>query len=254
MITIENLVVRRNGRKVLSGLSHAFQKGSVVAVVGPNGAGKSTLLRALAGLGSDVSGTIELDGIALDRFKPSEVAKKIAYLPQDHHVSWPITVRNVVALGRMPYVTTLTRMGSEDTKQVTGALRAMAIEHLAERAATTLSGGELARTLVARMLAQDTAVLLADEPAAGLDPAHGLALFEHFRHLANDGRLVIVATHDLSLALRYCDHVLLLKAGELIASGPARDVLTRGHIEAAYSVTAAIGEVGTIPVVVPLSR
>lgn len=253
MIRVEDVRAGRGGRKILHGLSFDLSPGQLVAVVGPNGAGKSTLLRVLCGVGHCDSGQVFLDGRALESLSQTELAKKIAYLPQDHHVSWPVSVNQIVALGRMPYVSPLSRLSQDDNKYVSDAMAAMSIDHLATRAATALSGGELARVLVARLLAQNTPVVIADEPAAGLDPAHALALFEHFRRIAAAGRLVVVAMHDLSFALRYCDHTLLLKNGKRVAFGPAGDVLTRAHIEAAYGVTASIGKVDGVPVVLPLT-
>ena len=252
MISVAALKASRDGREIIHGLDVTFESGKLTAVVGPNGAGKSTLLRALSGVGDEISGSIQLNGRSLAEFSATQRARQVAYLPQDHHVSWPISVRRVVALGRIPYVSSLARLSREDNSRVEAAMQAMSVTHLAERAATTLSGGELARVLVARLLAQSAPILLADEPAAGLDPAHALALFEHFRRLADEGCLVVVAMHDLSFALRYCDEVLLLKEGQSVAFGPARDVLTRGHVEAAYGVTAAIGEVKGVPVVLPI--
>ena len=252
MISVKSLQVCRDGREILHGLDVTFEAGNLIAVVGPNGAGKSTLLRALSGVANEVSGEITVDGRALNAFDRTQLAHTVSYLPQDHHVSWPISVRRIVALGRLPYVSSLAQLSPDDALHVDQAMQAMAVTHLTDRAATTLSGGELARVLVARLLAQNTQILLADEPAAGLDPSHGLALFEHFRNLADSGRLVIVAMHDLSSALRYCDQVLLLKDGQSVAYGPARDVLTRGFVERAYGVTASIGEVDGVPVVLPV--
>ncbi len=252
MITVEALKASRDGRKILHGLSFDLARGQLAAVVGPNGAGKSTLLRVLSGIGGAVLGNIAIEGRTLESFGQKELSKTVAYLPQDHHVSWPISVARVVALGRSPYLSSLARLSLDDDKYVSEAMRAMSVEHLAMRAASALSGGELARVLVARLLAQNTPIVIADEPAAGLDPAHALALFEHFRKIAATGRLVVIAMHDLSFALRYCDQVLLLKNGNTVAFGTARDVLTRPHIEAAYGVTASIGEVDGVPVVLPL--
>lgn len=251
MIELKNVSVRRNGRDVLRDLSATFEAGQLVAIVGPNGAGKSTLLQVLSKLIENASGQIELDQRALTTFERGTLARRIAYLPQDHHVSWPVSVRHVVELGRMPYVSTLTRIAEVDRNHIESAMKAMSVTHLADRPATTLSGGELARVLVARLLAQDTPYILADEPAAGLDPAHALGLFEHFRALGAAGRLVLVAMHDLSFALRFCDRALLLNQGRAEAFGPVRDVLTRDHVAAVYGVRAAIGEVDGLPVVVP---
>lgn len=251
MITIENLSVNRGGRRALYSMSATLAPGQLIAVIGPNGAGKSTLLQAIAGINKDTSGRVELNGRSIEDYGAHELAHAVAYLPQDHHVSWPITVRNVVQLGRLPYTSSLSRLGDDDTALVDRAMDDMAVTHLQDRAATSLSGGELARVLIARLLAQDTPVVLADEPAAGLDPAHALALFEHLKKLADNGRSVVMAMHDLSFAARFCDHALLLKDGHVVAIGPPRDVLTRDHLATAYGVAASIGEVEGLPVVIP---
>ena len=252
MISCHALKARRDAREILHGLDVTFQAGTLTAVVGPNGAGKSTLLRALSGIASDISGEINISGTPIGNIGANRLARTVAYLPQDHHVSWPVAVRNVVALGRMPYVSSLSTLRAKDADRVDDAMQAMAVGHLGERPVTSLSGGELARVLVARLLAQDTEILLADEPAAGLDPAHGLALFEHFKRLSGRGCLVVVAMHDLSFAYRFCDQVLLLKEGRVVAFGATRDVLTRAQVAAAYGVDAAIGEVEGVPAVVPI--
>lgn len=250
MIKVTNLTVRRGGREILHSVSATFSTGEVVALLGPNGAGKSTLLRALAGLEPDVAGKIEIDGGA-DQSDARARARHLAYLPQDHIVNWPLAVRDVVALGRMPYHSTLSRRTERDEQLIVQAMETVGVAHLAGRVATTLSGGELARVLVARLLAQDTPIILADEPMAGLDPNHALGLFETLRGLAQHGRLVVIALHDLSLALRFCDRALLLKSGHHVAGGATRDVLTRTHIASAYGVAASIGAVDGVPVVVP---
>lgn len=252
MITAKEICARRNGSVVLNGITAEFERGKLIAVVGPNGAGKSTLLRVLAGIDQPIAGSVVIDGRRLDKFNPIELAQTVSYLPQDHHVSWPILVRDVVELGRMPYLSSLSRHTKQDIEHIERAIEAMDIGTIAHRPATTLSGGELARVLVARMLAQDTPVLIADEPAAGLDPAHALMLFQHFKTLADHGHLVLVAMHDLSLALRFCEQVVLLDRGKMAACGAARAVLTRANIAGAYGVDASIGDVDGVPVVLPL--
>jgi iron complex transport system ATP-binding protein len=141
-----------------------------------------------------------------------------------------------------------------DLAAVENALAAMDVTHLADRPVHELSGGERARVLVARALAQEPAVLLADEPAAGLDPAHQLALFEHFNALAGAGRTVLVALHDLSLAARFCHSIVLMQAGRVAASGRPADVLTPGRVAAVYGITAQLHTLDGIPVVLPLRR
>lgn len=182
------------------------------------------------------------------------LGRAIAYLPQDRTVHWPLKARAVVALGRIPHGSGPQRGESDkDRAMISSALRQTDTEALAERAIGELSGGERARVLIARALAQDAGILIADEPTAGLDPAHTLALFETFAAIAARGRAVIVALHDLSLALRYCPRVLLLKDGTVAASGPARDVLTEHEIARVYGVSAKIADIDGVPCVIPVS-
>ncbi len=248
------IAVRLAGRLVLNDVSIAIAPGDLVAVAGPNGAGKSTLLRALAGLTPVSAGEVRVDGGQLAKLRPSEIARRIAYLPQDRTVHWPIKASAVVALGRLPHGSGPGRGESAcDHDHIAAAMRATDTTELADRIISELSGGERARVLIARALAQDTGIILADEPAAGLDPAHALALFETFKRIAASGRAVVVALHDLSLALRYCPRTLLVKNGVIAAAGMTRDVLTEAQIANVYGVSAAVGEIGGIPAVLPVA-
>jgi iron complex transport system ATP-binding protein len=239
------------GRTVLGGVDLAIPAGRITAVVGPNGAGKSTLLRAFAGLVAPAVGEITLDGRPLPTFDPQQRARAIAYLPQERAVHWPLAARAVVALGRLPHRDTNT--AETDTAAIDDALAAMDIADLAERPVVELSGGERARVLVARALAQQTPLLLADEPTAGLDPAHALALFELFTRLAAEGRTVVVALHDLSLAARFAHHVVLLADGGVAAMGPPAEVLTPRYLGPAFGVTMLCTVIDGMPIVVPVA-
>jgi iron complex transport system ATP-binding protein len=245
--------VALRGRPVLHGVSLAVAAGEIVAVVGPNGAGKSTLLKTLAGLLAPAAGSVAYDGRPLAGLDRRSLGRLIAYLPQDRIVHWPMRVRSVVALGR------LVHRGAEppsrhagDAHAIAAALAAMDVAAFAERSVGELSGGERARVLVARALAQEAAVLVADEPTAGLDPAHALALFGHFRQLAAAGRSVIVALHDLSLAARFADRVLLLREGRALGAGAPRSVFTPESLAAAYGIRATVAEIAGLPVVLPV--
>ena len=239
------------GRTVLDTVDLAIPAGRITAVVGPNGAGKSTLLRAFAGLVTPASGEITLGGRPLGSHNRSELARLLAYLPQERAVHWPLAARAVVALGRLPHAGASTV--EADAAAVDSALAAMDISDLAERPVVELSGGERARVLVARALAQQTPLLLADEPTAGLDPAHALALFELFTRLAADGRTVVVALHDLRLAARFAHHVVLLADGGIAAVGPPADVLTPRYLEPAFGVTMLCTTIDGMAIVVPVS-
>ena len=238
------------GRQVLSGVTVEFARGTLSVVVGPNGAGKSTLLKCCAGLIETEAGTVLAGGEPLAAMPPPARARRIAYLPQTRFVHWPLAVRDVVALGRLPHGS---GRALADRDAVEGAMETMALGRLAGRAVGELSGGELARVLLARALAQETPIVIADEPVAGLDPAHQLELFSAFLELTRAGRTIVVAMHELSLAARFADHAVLLSEGSVLAAGPAREALTRDRIAAAFGVDAFVGKLEGVPVVLPVS-
>jgi iron complex transport system ATP-binding protein len=251
-VEARSLRVSLKGREVLRGLDLAAAPGRLTAVIGRNGAGKTTLLRALAGLVAPHAGTVLIDGTPLGGWDRGPLARALAYLPQERRVHWALTARAVVGLGRLPYQPFGAGESAADRAAVDAALAAMDVGHLAQRPVPELSGGERARVLVARALAQEPRVLLADEPAAGLDPAHQLALFGHLAALAADGRTVVVALHDLSLAARFCHAVALVHEGRTLAAGTPQDVLTPEHLASAYGITARYRSIDGVPVVLPI--
>jgi iron complex transport system ATP-binding protein len=253
MLVAQAISVTLGGSAVLDDANVAAKAGEIVAVLGPNGAGKSTLLRALAGLIAPTVGRVTLEGRVLAEWERDERARQIAYLPQERLVHWPLSVRAVVALGRLPHRGRARAEGPRDVQAVARAIATMDLEGLAERPVTEISGGELARTLMARALAQEAGVLLADEPTAGLDPAHQLQLFERLRSLAAEGRAVVVALHDLSVAARYCHRVVLLRAGRVIADGAPSAVLTEARLAEVYGIRARLATIEGSPIVVPLA-
>jgi len=253
MLRADNAGVALKGREIVRGVTLHIEPGELLAIVGPNGAGKSTLLRALAGLLVPSSGGLELDGRPLAELPATARGRRIAYLPQERIAHWPLAVERIVALGRLPHAGALSRLGETDRAAVAAAMRAMDVEHLAQRPVLELSGGERARVLVARALAQTPELLVADEPTAGLDPAHQLTLFQAIDTLARTGCAVVVALHDLSLAARYCRRVLLLKDGAVIALGPPAEVLTPANLARAYGIRAHVGAYDGVPIVLPLA-
>lgn len=249
-LTARRVSVRLGARQVLTSVDLAIAPGEVVAIVGPNGAGKSTLLRALAGFVAPDAGGITLGSRDIGAIATAERARAIAYLPQDRIVHWPLSVEAVVGLGRLPHRRAGLAGAERDRLAVAEALKAMDVAAFAARSVTELSGGERARVLLARALAQEARLLLADEPTAGLDPAHALSLFAHFTRLAGEGRGIAVALHDLSLAARFCHRVLMLRDGSVVAQGTPADVLTPANLARTYGVRASLSEVDGIPVVV----
>ncbi|MFC9894650.1 heme ABC transporter ATP-binding protein [Nocardia sp. NPDC127579] len=228
------LSVARRGaaRPVLEGVDFEVAAGEVVALVGPNGAGKSTLLAALAGELEPSAGAVELDGRALAEWTTLDMARRRAVLPQTHTVGFPFTAREVVAMGRAPWVRTVRR--ADDDALIAAALAAADVEHLAARPFPALSGGERARVALARVLAQDTPTLLLDEPTAALDLGHQEAVLRLAADRAAAGAAVVVVLHDLGLAAAYADRVVVLESGEVAADGPPRQVLSTELLTRVY--------------------
>lgn len=251
MLAANDASVRLGGRRVIETISTGVGAGELVAVVGPNGAGKSTLLKLMAGLLAPEAGEIALEGANIATVPRRERARRIAYLPQDRTVHWALAASRVVALGRLPHRSFAAAESAADRVAIEAAMARMDVTHLAARPVTTLSGGELARVLIARALAQDTRLLLADEPAAGLDPAHSLALFGELARLAAEGKAVMTALHDLSLAFRFATRVVLLRAGQCLADGPPAQVLNKANLALAFGIDAIVTEIEGIPVVLP---
>lgn len=232
----EKIIVELGAREVLKGVSASFQPGALTGVIGANGAGKTTLLRALAGLVPVKSGRISLGGEPVDSFDRKETARRVGYLAQKQEPAFPFRADETVMMGRYPHLGRLSPETEADRAAVDAALRDVDAADLAGRAINELSGGELQRVLIARTLAAQTPVLLLDEPFANLDVRHCLDILEILHAQAREGRTVVVSVHDLNLAHRFCDHLLLLYEGEILAQGDVNDVLTRRLIEKAFQV------------------
>ena len=216
--------VRRSARTILDGISIEAAPGQVTAVIGPNGAGKSTLLACLAGLLPTSGGGVTLDGVPLERIARRDLARRRAYLPQSPRVDWPLPVARVVALGLTPWLPVFGGLSPDLSAKVDAALAECGLEALAARAATDLSGGELARVMLARAFAGDPQILIVDEPTADLDPRHAIDACRRLRARAGAGAAVVLAIHDVGLALRYADSVVALRGGHLVAQRPRAEV------------------------------
>jgi iron complex transport system ATP-binding protein len=239
------------GRLVLNDVSLSLPSARLVALVGPNGAGKTTLLRALAGLVPS-TGAIDVGGDALSSLPLSERARRFAYLPQGHIMHWPLPARDIVALGRYPHgATDPARLTPKDAEAVLRAMQATDVEEFSERRVTELSGGERSRVALARVFAVEAPVILADEPTASLDPRHQIDIMKSLRAAADQGALVVVVTHDLSLAARFADSVLVLSQGRLVAQGTAAEALSEQVMADVFRISAYRAEYQREAVIVP---
>lgn len=233
MIEARNLSVARRGVAILCGIDLALRPGEVTAICGPNGAGKSTLLAALAGL-EDCAGSLLLGGEEIAGLPARDRACRIGYLPQQGEVAWDLDVATLARLGRLPWRTS----PAEDDAAVAAALAALDLEAFAARPLRSLSGGERARALLARVLAGSPGWILADEPLAALDLAHQLALLAQFRTLADQGAGVVLVLHDLALAMNHADRVVVLDKGRIAADAAPELALSEALIEQVWGVRA----------------
>ena len=243
LLSLDNLTVRRGLCPVVDDVTLTVEKGEFVGLIGPNGAGKTSLLRAALGL-------LPHEGrSSLMALSPRQRAQAAAFLPQGREIAWPVSVEALVTLGRGVHP----GAGSaEDARAVGLALDRMGLQSYRARSATALSGGEQARVLIARALAQDTPLLLADEPVAGLDPEAQLKTMEVFAELAGEGRGVVASIHDLGLAARSCTRLVLMQVGRVVADGPPRDVLSDDNLARVFGVRGFHAETPDGPVFQPM--
>src|SRR6056297_1864025 len=228
MIEIDGIEVELGGNRILDGVTTSVEEGRFVGLVGPNGAGKTTLLRAIHGVLAPDRGEVRVDGDSVAALSSKEASRRVAVVPQDTTLSFDFPVEEVVEMGRHPYRSRFSgpqssRDGTSDGERVSDR------EH-----------GERQRVLLARALAQDTPALLLDEPTASLDINHQVRTLELVRELADEGKTVVAAIHDLNLAAHYCDELRLLAGGEIRASGDPEDVLAEDHLESAFDTRAVV--------------
>ncbi|WP_343712980.1 ABC transporter ATP-binding protein [Inquilinus sp.] len=242
------------GRPVLAGIELALAPGELVGLIGPNGAGKTTLLRVLAALQAPDAGTVRYDGQTAWQLGRDRLARGLAVLMQGDAVQWPLRADHLVALGRLPYRRFLGGMSAADEAAVTRALEAADAVHLRLRTVATLSAGERMRVLFARALAVEAPMLFADEPVAALDPFHQLQIMELLQARARAGAGVLVVLHDLALAGRFCDRLVLLQGGRVLADGAPDAVLTDDNLRRAYAVEVQRGQRDGVGYVLPWSR
>jgi len=246
------------GKKVIAeGLNVAIPDGHFTAIIGPNGCGKSTLLRTLSRLMTPQHGQVFLDGEQIQRFASKEVARRIGLLAQNATTPGDITVQELVARGRYPHQPLFTRWRKEDDDAVNHAMQATGMVELANQSVDTLSGGQRQRAWIAMVLAQETAIMLLDEPTTWLDISHQIDLLELLSELNRErGYTLAAVLHDLNQACRYATHLIALRDGQIIAEGAPKEIVTAELIERIYGLRSLIIEdpVAGTPLVVPLGK
>lgn len=237
-LKIENIILELENRIILKDISATIKRGEIVGLIGPNGAGKSSLLRSILGLVKIKNGKILIDSLNIKDLRLKERAKKIAYAAQGAPVHWPLNAENVVALGRVPHLNPWQKLSTLDEEMIENAMVQTDCISLKGRHVTSLSGGERARVLLARVLATAAPYILADEPVASLDPSHQLQVMEILKNLSKNDNGVMVVMHDLSLALRYCDRLILLNDGQIVEQGAPEIVLNDENLADVFGIHA----------------
>ncbi|WP_339947482.1 ABC transporter ATP-binding protein [uncultured Albimonas sp.] len=248
LLSLETLTVRLGRRIAVDAVSLRVEAGELVGLVGPNGAGKSSLMRGALGL-ARAEGRSSLTALPA-----AERARAAAWLPQSREIAWPVSVETLVALGRLPHRAPGAPLSAADREALEAAMAGVDVLRFRDRPATELSGGEQARVLIARALAQAAPLTLADEPTAGLDPAHQLAAMEAFAALAGEGRAAVVSLHDLGLAARFCTRLVMLDQGRVVADGPPAQVLTAERLREVYGIESFLAQADGVLIVQPLAR
>lgn len=239
-LKVDKLSYVRVEKKILSDISLNIPSGKFIGLLGPNGAGKSTLLKVMAGFLEPNDGAVLLDDINLKRRKERDIAKKIAYMPQTTHIDFAFTVEQIVLMGRHPHVKRWKKETSDDYKIAETAMQFTGIIHLKERYVNTLSGGERQLVFLARAITQQTPFLLLDEPTSDLDIHHQVQICQLILHLKKEGKTIIAVIHDLNLAARYCDEIVLMKEGRVIANGDVEHIFISEQLEFAYQTNTYI--------------
>jgi iron complex transport system ATP-binding protein len=238
---LNNLVFGYTSTPVLRGVSASFAAGEFVALVGPNGAGKSTLLKVMAGLIRSYSGSVEFCGKDLSRLTSRDLAKRIAFVPQETHMVFPFTVGEIVMMGRLPH-----RSGAlfDSPRDMQWSREAMALTDtaaLSQKTFNELSGGERQRVVLASALAQDPEVLLLDEPTVYLDLKHQMQFYDILERLNAERHITIISvTHDVNLAARYARRMIAVRYGTFVADGSPEEVLTPQHLYDIFEITATV--------------
>lgn len=235
-LVLKNAGIEIDGRWLVRSCDVSLKNGSLTAFVGPNGSGKTTLLRLMAGLLIPSEGKARLNDINIKNYSRSELARLISFVPQDTHVDFAFTVKEIVAMGRHPHLGKFKREGVKDKKAIDEAMNRADVYHLEDRFVTELSGGERQRVIIARSLATESDVLILDEPTANLDIAHALDVLELCRKLAQEGKAIGIALHDINAASRYANEIVLMNNGRIFKQGKPESVLQEDFLNEVFDV------------------
>jgi len=237
-IALKNVGYEIEGRWLVRNVNVSLRAGNFTSLIGPNGSGKTTLMRLMTGLLLPSEGQVKLNDKHLDEYTRREIAQNITFVPQDTHIDFAFTVKEIVTMGRHPHLGKFGRETAKDTYAVNEALERADVADLANRYVTELSGGERQRVIIARSLATEAEVLLLDEPTANLDIAHAIDVLELCRKLADEGKTVCTALHDINASARYSNEVILMNKGELISQGLTENVLKEDKLNEVFQVCA----------------
>lgn len=247
-ISIQNISFSYNGTPTLDQIDFAIAEGELVALVGPNGSGKSTLIKCMNGLLKTQKGVVMIENKAIDRYAPSELAREMAYIPQNENRQSALNVFDVVLLGRKPYINW--KPSEKDLSVTAEVIKKLHLEPIAMKSFSKLSGGQQQAVYMARALAQEPNILLLDEPTSNLDIKHQVEVLELLKKLTQKGITVVIALHDINLASRYADKILMIKNGQLFAAG-GRETITENNLEKLYDIKVEIIKTGEQLFVVP---
>jgi iron complex transport system ATP-binding protein len=239
-VMVEDVSVSLGGLQILEDISLSIDEGQFVGLIGPNGSGKTTLLRTISAVLDPTEGQVQVADLPVAGASSRAVSQRVAVVPQDTHLAFDFDVRDVVAMGRTPYRPRVSFGQRPDDDAIESAMAEASVDEFADRSIDEISGGERQRVLLARALAQETPVLLLDEPTASLDINHQVRTLEIVRSLVDGGKTVIAAIHDLNLAAHYCDELVLLDDGAILAEGSPADVLTESNLETAFGTQAVV--------------
>lgn len=255
-LRVEGATVAYGDRAVLTDLTFEVPQGLFTAIIGPNGCGKSTLVKTMARTLRPRKGNVLLDGTALTRWRSKAIARRIALLPQDPVSPDGVTVRTLVARGRHPYHTPLKQWIPGDNNAVKTAMAATGVTELADEPLRGLSGGQRQRAWIAMVLAQDAEYVLLDEPTSFLDVSHQIEVLHLCQDMRESGRTVVAVLHDLNQAVRYADHLVVMREGAIVDSGEPADVVQKSMVEDVFSLPCQVIEDPQTggPMIVPLSR